>query len=176
MMGQVGKLYANALFGLCKEEDCIDLVYEKLNEYNAVFTEFDDLQKLLSVPTIALPDKLDILSKVFKNDSIAYNFLCLLVEKKRINYFESIADEFNEIYNSYRNIIEITATTSIPLTDETRQKLIDKLSQKSSKKVKLIETVSPDILGGIIINYGNTQIDNSIRGKLKDITKQLKQM
>ncbi|HHX57946.1 MAG TPA: F0F1 ATP synthase subunit delta [Clostridiales bacterium] len=80
MMGQVGKLYANALFGLCKEEDCIDLVYEKLNEYNAVFTEFDDLQKLLSVPTIALPDKLDILSKVFKNDSIAYNFLCLLVE------------------------------------------------------------------------------------------------
>ncbi|HHX57947.1 MAG TPA: ATP synthase F1 subunit delta [Clostridiales bacterium] len=93
-----------------------------------------------------------------------------------MNYFESIAGEFNKIYNSYRNIIEITATTSIPLTDETRQKLIDKLSQKSSKKVKLIETVSPDILGGIIINYGNTQIDNSIRGKLEDITKQLKQM
>lgn len=176
MMGQVGKLYANALFELCKEEDCIDLVYEKLNEYNAVFTEFNDLQKLLSVPTITLSDKLNIISKVFKNDNIAYNFLCVLVEKKRINNFESIVNEFNKIYNSFRNIIEITATTSIPLTDETRQKLIDKLSQKSGKKVKLIETVSPDILGGIIINYGNTQIDNSIRGKLRDITKQLKQM
>ena len=61
------------------------------------------------------------------------------------------------------------------MTDETRQKLIDKLSKKFDKKVKLIEVVSPEILGGIIIRYGNTQIDNSIRGKLKDITKQLKQ-
>lgn len=176
MMEQVGKLYANALFELCKEEECIDLVYDKLNKYNSVFIEFKDLQKLLSVPTIELTDKLNILSKVFKNDGIAYNFLCILVEKKRINSFAGIVDEFNIIYNSYKNIIEVTATTSIPLTEEIRQKLVDKLEQKSGKKIKLIEIVSPEILGGIIINYGNTQIDNSIKGKLKDISKQLKQI
>ena len=84
--------------------------------------------------------------------------------KKRINSFAGIVDEFNIIYNSYNKIIEVTATTSIPLTEEIRQKLVDKLQQKSGKKIKLIEIVSPEILGGIIINYGNTQIDNSIKG------------
>ncbi|NLK70614.1 MAG: F0F1 ATP synthase subunit delta [Clostridiales bacterium] len=175
MMEQVSKLYADALFELSKDENCVNLVYDKINKYREVLVEHKDLQKLLSVPTIPLADKLNILSKFFKNDSIAYNFLCVLVEKKRLNYFESIVDEYNKNYNSFNNIIEITATTSVPLTDETRQKLIDKLSKKFDKKVKLIEVVSPEILGGIIIRYGNTQIDNSIRGKLKDITKQLKQ-
>ena len=81
MMEQVSKLYADALFELSKDENCVNLVYDKINKYREVLVEHKDLQKLLSVPTIPLADKLNILSKFFKNDSIAYNFLCVLVEK-----------------------------------------------------------------------------------------------
>lgn len=174
MMGDAGKIYAEALFELCRDDGSIDKVYGVLNEYRSVFHEYPQLQKLLSVPTIALSEKLNVIEKIFENDSLAYNFLCVITEKNRTAIFDSIADEFSVRYNMYNNISEFTVTTSVPMSDEMRSKLIAKLEQKSCKKVKLIEKVVPEILGGIIINYGNTQVDSSVKGKIESISRQLK--
>ena len=39
MTGQVGKVYAEAVFALCLEQDTLELVYKELNACAAVFRE-----------------------------------------------------------------------------------------------------------------------------------------
>ena len=68
----------------------------------------------------------------------------------------------------------MTVITSIPLKPDLKDRLIKKLEQKSGKTVKLNEKVDPSIIGGIILRMGNSQIDNSIKGRLEAVAQQLK--
>ena len=147
MTGDVGKLYSTALFELSREENTFDEVHSLLNEYN---------------------------DKVFDDDSMVFDFVCLVTEKGRISYIDRITSEFNKLYYDRNNIAEMTVTTSTALKPELKEKLISKLEEKSGKKVRLIEKVDPDILGGLIIRYGNSEIDNSVKGKLEAVAEQLK--
>lgn len=174
MTGDVGKLYSTALFELSGEENTFDEVHSQLNEYNDIFKDNPDFVKFLSSPGITFEEKHEVLLKVFDDDSMVFDFICLVTEKGRISYIDRITSEFNKLYYDRNNIAEMTVTTSTALKPELKEKLISKLEEKSGKKVRLIEKVDPDILGGLIIRYGNSEIDNSVKGKLEAVAEQLK--
>jgi len=175
MTNEVGKLYADALFQLCVEQDCLESVYAGIQEYNEIFTKYPQLVKLLSLPTVSASEKIGVLKKIFggADESMGYHFLCLLTEKNRISHFGAVAEVFNANYNRFHNILEVTVTTGVPLTEDARKKLSAKLAAKSGKTVKLAEKVEPGILGGVIVRYGNTQIDGSLKNRLSEIADKL---
>lgn len=175
MTGDVGKLYAEALFELSLEMGDPEPVYKELNNYNDIFRTNPDFIKLLFSPVIEIKEKLDIIDKVFgKDPSVVKNFICLVTEKNRITYIDRITSEFNKRYNQYKNIAEMTVISSIPIKPELCDKLKARLEEKSGKKVVLKVEVDPSIIGGMILKYGNSQIDNSIKGRLKAVAEQLK--
>ncbi|MDE6747012.1 MAG: F0F1 ATP synthase subunit delta, partial [Oscillospiraceae bacterium] len=73
-----------------------------------------------------------------------------------------------------KNIAEVKVTTSVPLSDGLKTKLKAKLEKVWGKSVILTEIVDPDIMGGIVVNYGNTMMDGSVKSKLEAIQKQIK--
>ena len=73
-----------------------------------------------------------------------------------------------------KNIAEVKVTTSVPLSENLRTKLKAKLEAVYKKTVILTECVDPKIMGGIVLNYGNTMLDGSVKGKLEAIQKQIK--
>ncbi len=169
MQNEVSKLYSDALFELCIEQDCLEKVYKELNFYYSVFNENPDLIKLLSSPTIDFKDKISIINKIFDDDGMSFDYLCLIAEKNRISIILNIIENFKLNYNKHLNIQEVSVTSSISLTDELRGKLKLKLSEKLKKKIILVEKIDPEIIGGIIIDYDNVRIDNSIKTKLSEI-------
>jgi F-type H+-transporting ATPase subunit delta len=40
------------------------------------------------------------------------------------------------------------------------------LEKKLAKKVLINYTITPDLLGGLIVKYGSSMIDDSLKGKL----------
>jgi F-type H+-transporting ATPase subunit delta len=174
MTGDVGKLYAQALFELSLEAGNLDEVYGDINQCREIFDENPELVSLLSSPVIVRDEKQTVLDKIFGTEGTVRDFICLVTDKNRITYFGKMTDNFNQLYNSHNNIAEMTVVTSIPLKPETKKKLIEKLEKQSGKTVKLREEVDPKILGGIILRMGNTQIDNSVKGKIEAIASSLK--
>ncbi len=174
MTGDVGKIYADAFFQLCQEEGNLEEAYNDLNQCGKIFDENPDLLKIMTSPTISVSEKIDILSKLFSDCGVVFNLLCLLTEKNRAGYVSAVAKAFGNMYNEYNNIAEMTVTTCIPLTDELREKMIKSLSAKFKKTVKLNEKIDKDIIGGVIVEYGSIQMDNSIRTKLNSVKKELK--
>ena len=60
-----------------------------------------------------------------------------------------------------------------PLKTWLKEKLVAKLESVLNKKVILTEKLSPSILGGIVVNYGNVQMDSSLKTRLEKIRAQI---
>lgn len=175
MTGDVGKLYSQALFEIGLENDSLDEFGRDMVQCRTVFEENPELTKLLSSPIITFDEKLTVINNIFGSDGTVRDFICVITQKGRIRYFSEIAEEFRLRCCEHDDIAEMVVTTCVPLKEIQKEKLKIKLEEKSGRKVRLSEKTDPSILGGIIIEYGNTRIDNSIRGKLEAVAQQLKQ-
>ncbi|MGN0614402.1 MAG: ATP synthase F1 subunit delta [Porcipelethomonas sp.] len=174
MTGDVGKLYAQALFELSLEAENIEEIHKDINECRKIFDDNPELTALLDSPVILREEKQTVIDKIFGSEGTVRDFICLVTDKNRINYFGKMTDAFNQHYNEYKNIAEMTVVTSVPLSAGARKKLLKKLEEKSGKTVILKEEVDPSIIGGVILRVGNSQIDSSVKGRLETLAQQLK--
>ncbi|MFA5658763.1 MAG: ATP synthase F1 subunit delta [Oscillospiraceae bacterium] len=175
MTGAAEKVYANALFELSVESDSVEKIYGELGFLSDVFNDNPKLSKILSVPTVTGDEKQKLILDIFgeKLSELSFNFLNVLVLHGKIMFISRIYLEYKSRYYSRKGIIEIKATTAVKLKKTLRDKLIKKLESISSKTVILVEEIDASIIGGIVLSYGNTQIDSSIKSRIDSMRKQI---
>lgn len=176
MTEQYVKNYALALYSLCQETDSsVSDTYEQLKAVRQAFSDNDDFLLLLSLPTITREEKLSMICDCFKDklSELVYDFICVMTENSAILSFADVFDCFKKLYFDNNSIVEVEVITTQPLSDQLYQKLKEKLENKLSKSVILNTKTDPSILGGIVINYDNKQLDGSLKTKLADIKKSI---
>ncbi|MCP4704279.1 MAG: ATP synthase F1 subunit delta [candidate division Zixibacteria bacterium] len=172
---QVAKKYSVALFDLAAEKGLLDSAWDQfgsLGEYlNAESTFLD----FMSAPQVPDQDKEDLVTKVFsdKLETCFFNFLMVLVRKRRVGFLPEIIDELDRLIRAAKGISRATCITVDPITDSERQKLINELAQKTSLKIELEEKIDKSILGGMIIILHNQIIDGSVRFGLDQLKNRL---
>ena len=65
-------------------------------------------------------------------------------------------------------------TSAHPLSPDQVSAIAAKLKAREGKDVTLTATVDPEILGGLIVRIGSTQIDSSIRTRLNTLAQAMK--
>lgn len=171
MTGSVEKTYGDALFQLVKEEQESNLtvVLDQLKSIKEIFDANPDFIKLIKTPTITLDEKHKLISEAFygKVCEYVYNFLLVLVDNNRLEYFGRIYSHYLFLHNDFKNIADITVITTVPLSEELREKVRAKMSSLTGKTINMREEIDKELIGGILINYGNTQIDGSVKSRLE---------
>lgn len=167
------KTYAEALFSLVTEEKESDLtqVFDDLNGIAGIFKAEPDFMKLLKVPTIPVDEKLAVIKEAFEGKIHAYalNFLYVLTENNRADSFSKILEHFTMLYNDRMNLADVTVTSAKPLGDEIVEKIKAKMTKVTGKTVNLTLKTDPSVIGGVVISYGNTVIDGSVRARLEKL-------
>lgn len=174
MTQTVGKVYAEALFQLAQEEHQEKEIYDELNQIADLIQEYPDLVVLLDVPTLDTAERISILQKIIgEEQGITENFLCLLIEKRRFGRLAEIRNAFNMLYHEHFNIAEVFVTTAVPLEDFQWEDLLQKLHEKLGKNIILRESVDSSLIGGMIVQYGDTRMDNSVKSRMQEFAKQV---
>ncbi len=169
----VGKVYAEGLLLLAQEEHSEAQIYKELNEAADVLTQNDEFITLLDVPTLDVSERISILRRVIgEGTGTMENFLCLLVEKHRIRRLGEIREDFNKLYHEQYGIAEVFVTSAAPLGEKQREELKTVLAKKLHKTIELRECVDPSLLGGMIVQYGDTRMDNSLRTRMQQFRQQ----
>lgn len=180
MTGIVEKNYSDALFQVVAEDDEKKLseVRDELVAVAKIFENCPDFIKLANTPTISLEEKQDILKEAFggKVSECVFNFLMLLTEAGRLNYFGKIKKAFCAQYDEHFNIAEITVTSALPLNDEQRKKITVKMSELLGKTIVLNEKPDAELVGGIVVDYGDRRFDGSVKSKLEALKLSLGEM
>ncbi len=175
MSSEVSAVYANALFSLANEQG--DAVMQEtrsdLRQTAVLFSLNPDLTRLLSLPTVSAEERIGIAKKIFGEKGLACRLLFLLIDHDRVPYLGEIADAFDQRMLDYQNTEDVKVTTAVAMTPEQKERLRSALSEKLHRVIRITERIDRSILGGVIVQYGDTRIDNSVKYRLDALKEQL---
>lgn len=166
------KNYAGALAEIAADNVIsYDGIKNDLNTVSAIIKNSPDLKNVLENITIATEVKNSIIDEVFRNqvnDKIV-NFLKILTNKNKFNDFEDIKSDFETIYNDVNNIKLVDVTSAVELSEEQKQRVVEKLQAKLNKKIIANWLQDEDIIGGLIIKIDDNVINSSLKNRLEKL-------
>ncbi len=167
----VNERYALSLYEVAQEEGTVAQILAQLTALTDAMRQTPEFIKLLQAPSVSFTSKKEMLQQAFggKIDAYLLNFLMLITEKGRAGGLLEMQKAYQQYYNTAHNICQVHAITAVPLDEELTDKLVKKLERSTGKSIVLTKTVDPHILGGIVLELGNQQMDTSIKTKLSEI-------
>ncbi len=132
-----------------------------------------ELSEFLSSPIISSEVKMNALSEVFANVQSETKMLFkLLQENKRFEILESIASQFNRLFDEMNGVEVAKVTTAFPITPELETKVLAKIAEISNKKITIENIVDPSIIGGFVLRIGDKQYNASVANRLQELKRE----
>lgn len=175
MVELIAKSYGKALYELAVESDKIKEVEEQIKFIKEIWLKETEFVEILNHPEVNIESKVKMVEEIF-SDKILDQILGLIVTtimKGRQNYLIQILDYCLEKFKEYHKIVTAHITSSVELSEEYQSRIKEKLEMITNKKVLLELNVDGSILGGLIIRIGDRIVDNSVKGKLNIMSKEL---
>mmetsp|Transcript_16761 Transcript_16761/g.34352 ORF Transcript_16761/g.34352 Transcript_16761/m.34352 type:complete len:223 (+) Transcript_16761:106-774(+) len=176
----VATQYASAFVTLAKDKKVLDDVRSDMDSVANLLKSDEKLASFLTNPVADSGKKKSLIAAISEEagfNDFSSNFLCLLVDKQRIEGVSEICEEFEKIYCEVTDT-EVATVTSAAALDNDQQFEIAKKLQKltGAKNIKLKPKVDASLISGIIIQYGkggSKLLDMSAKGQLANIEAQL---
>jgi F-type H+-transporting ATPase subunit delta len=167
----IARPYAKALFEHALEKKNLGAWSDWLKTLT-VAIDTSEINNLMHNPHITSVQLADILIsvidalKIGTADATLGNFLKLLAQNKRLFVLPEIAVQFETLRAEHEKTLVVKVITYAALTAQQEQSLMDSLSQRLHRQVKLEQTIDKSLLGGAVIRANNLVIDGSIKVQL----------
>lgn len=171
---KLAEMYADAILSIGVEQQNLEQIEEDLLYVEQVFKDHAELSSFLNSPVVEASAKVSLLQEIFEEiNPMAAQFLYIMIERGRANYIIAAIEQFVIKSREARGIVEAKVTVASEMSAETEAKLIARLEEISGKSVILDITKDPSIIGGVIVDIGDKQIDASISQRLKGLGRAL---
>lgn len=171
-----GSVYGQALYDLAASEGLTAPILEQMRALAESFRAEPDFIRLLGSPTLSKQERCGILDNCFRDRIHIYllSFLKILTERGYIRAFGDCCKTFTENYYADNNMLEVTAVTAVPLSEEQRGALTKKLAAITGKTILLQCRVDPACMGGMRLDYDGQRLDDTVSHRLDSIRNLLK--
>ncbi len=169
--------YASALFELASENKAVAAVEADLEKLGTAIAGTSDLAALIRNPQIsreAAAKAMAGVADVLELSALTRNFLGVLAGNRRLAALPDVVRAFGSIAAAARGEVSAEVTSAHPLTATQIKALAAKLKAREGKDIKITAKVDPEILGGLVVRIGSTQIDSSIRTRLNSLAQAMK--
>ena len=103
------------------------------------------------------------------------HLLKLLCRRSALGLLPGALEQYKVLLYAQRGILPVEAVSAVPLTEEQRQALTDRLSAKTGKTILLENTLDPALLGGVKLRYEGKELDGTAAGRLSALRRSLTQ-
>jgi F-type H+-transporting ATPase subunit delta len=168
----LAEIWCDAVFRIAKGRG---VEGELLEEWRGLVELLDgnpQLEAVLASPLVSGDEKRGLIEKLFrgKASDLFVDTLQVLRGKERLGLLRDVARALQESWMASQNRVEARVTSAVPLSPEIRQELAGVLSGLTGKTAELVETVDPDILGGLVVRVGDRKFDDSVSRELELLT------
>ena len=170
------KRYAVALFDTVKNEE-LDTLLSDVQSISGSIQDSQELSTLLKSPLAKNEVKSGILLKVIEGMSskkILEGLINTLKKNKRMNLFEFILKEFQDVLYEKRGYQKAKVTTAHTISEETKKNIQDLLHSQYGSKLNLEFQINKTLLGGMTVVIGSKMIDLSITNQVSKFTNNVK--
>tara|TARA_B100000965_G_scaffold397570_1_gene414303 strand:- start:511 stop:1053 length:543 start_codon:yes stop_codon:yes gene_type:complete len=170
------KRYAVALFDTVKNEE-LDTLLNDAQSISASIKENQEFSILLKSPLTKNEVKSNVLIKVIEGMSsskILEGLIRTLKKNKRLNLFENILSEFQDVLFEKRGYQKAKVTTAHIINEDSKNSIQELLHNKYGSKINLEFQVNKSLLGGMTVVIGSQMIDLSIINQVSKFTNNVK--
>jgi len=172
--------YASALYTAAAKSSSLEATDKNLKSLKATLDKDPKLARILASPMLNATDKSSVVNEVVKTvgqDKTIKNLLDAMAEHNRLGLLPGVIDKFEVLMGAYKGEMEVLITSSTPLDPKTSSRLENAIAKSQyvgqGKKLKVVNKVNPEILGGLVVEVGDRTIDLSISAKMTKLNKLL---
>lgn len=169
---KLANIYASAIYDIAIEKNSVTLVANMLDMFVKQLKTNDQFRNFLDYPEIKPEEKKKLINSLQKlNENMPLEILDYLIDKKRLSKIEEIRDEYITIDDKKNGRIRVKAIFSKEISENQKQKLIEKISKLKNKKVILEVSVDKTLISGGLIQIGDEIIDGSLINQIRKLQK-----
>ena len=174
-MTEIARMYGGSLYDLAAEEGLETRILDELDEAAKLIRDDPEYLRLLSTPSIPKKERCALLDEAFRGQVHLYvlNFLKILCEKGTLRELSGCARAYRIRYNQAHGILEATAISAVPLTEQQRAALHAKLESLTGKTIDLKTKVDAKVLGGIRLDIEGTELDGTVQNRLASLRRDI---
>ena len=162
--------YAKATLSFDQEAKASEAVAKDMIALGVLMQENDELQTVLENPILPVAQKESALKAIFSGACPeTLKLFSLLAENNRLAIVAATAEQYVRLYAQTQGEIQAEVTTAVPLSPALEKLVLEKAKGLTKDKVQLVNKVDPAIIGGFILQIGDTQYDASVVHQLKAI-------
>lgn len=169
--------YAQALVEIGQEKRALDKYGSDLTQFADLVAKSHDLREVLINPAFTKEDRKVIAKGVLAKldaDPVVTNFVCVLIDRKRIDQLSGIETSFRGKVDEIRGIKRGEVISAKPLTKEDLARITEVLARMSGKQVLVTSAVDASLIGGVVAKVGDTVLDGTLRTQLNQLKESLK--
>jgi F-type H+-transporting ATPase subunit delta len=169
--------YARALFAEAQAKNQVLACQQGLEEVSRIIRVRESLQRILVQPFITQGEKQKLIHSTLGEYAtpLLERFLQMLVERDRFALLSVIVDEFQAEVDRAQNVQPLKVRVAYPMNEAQQKTLQTKLEAWLKSKVRMEVAVEPELIGGLIIQTRDHELDQSVRTKLKKLKEAMSQ-
>jgi F-type H+-transporting ATPase subunit delta len=101
------------------------------------------------------------------------SFVRLLAKHKMIGRVDKIINQLKLHMDKEAHIKTVQVSSAEPLDEKNKKNIIDQLEKDLGCKIEIVESVKPELIGGVMVAYDDVRIDGSIKKQLEVLSQQL---
>ena len=171
----IARNYAEALFELTAEESTHGATLSAFETLRAVLRGDVRIRAFLETPKIPASEKKAVLARVLEDraPSSFVNFVRVVIDQGRQGLLDTIAEEYRARVDEAQGRLKVEVTLAREPDDAQRDAIAATLSRKLDKSVVPQVRVNPNILGGIVVRFGDRVMDSSLKRQLATLRRRM---
>ncbi len=171
----LGRVYAEAMADSFDTPERARASSQELLSLADVVRETDGWKELMADPGMNRHRREAMVQRVFGSRVSAPTaaLLGVLGRNNRLGILPLVAEQYEKLLNERANRIDVTVRSAVPLTEKQLDRLREVLGEVLCAEPDLHPVVDPNVLGGMVVQVGDTVYDASLGGELNQLRKKL---
>ena len=171
----IARSYAEALLELGERHGERDAFTAALAELAALLESTPRARNFIETPLLDVNQKKEALRAALggRVPPLFLNFVFVVLEKRRQRLLADIAREYVKLLDERLGRLHVDVTLAREIDEAAEREIAERLSASLHMQVVPHVHVNPDILGGVVVRYGDRVFDGSVRRRLMALRRRL---
>ncbi|MFT4603474.1 MAG: F-type H+-transporting ATPase subunit delta [Rhodothermales bacterium] len=171
----IARRYAQALLEGAAAAGSKDAVDQDIASIRDALDNSPELVRFFGSPVISRDKKKAVVDSLFSDrlDAITVRMLHLLVDKQREGEVMEMAAAYQDLRDEQEGIVQVAVRSARELSKDDLTAISTVLEKRLAKRVRLDVSVDASLIGGIVIQVGDTVYDGSVSNKLASLRERM---
>ncbi|MEK6677132.1 MAG: ATP synthase F1 subunit delta [Planctomycetota bacterium] len=171
----LARLYAASMLQAADTPQAAETMLAELTDLGEILDSGSELAGFLTTPSLDAALRGRSIEKMFRGrcSDVFVDSMLVINRKGRFGFVRQVIDAYRHLHEEKLGRIKVHVSTATALPDAQRTNLRSWAAQFTGKTPELIESVEPELIGGVVVRIGDRKFDHSVAHHLGSLCEKL---